>query len=63
MHISEESNTQQLAVQYVGERYNHVCVYDMNVNNVKLCIYIPPSLNFYQWNDFGESTTEKRSIL
>ncbi len=57
MHISEENlNTQQITLQCIEKRYESADVDDMNVNNVKLYLIIPPSLNFYQWNDFGKST-------
>ncbi len=61
MHISEELNTEQSAVQYVDERCSNVCVY--SVNDVKLHTCILPSWNFYEWNDVGESTTWRLCIL
>ncbi len=56
MSISVNLNTQQLVVQYDNKKHNNVCINDMDVDKGKLYILIPPSLSFYQWNDFGEST-------
>lgn len=62
MSISEESNTKQLVVKYDDSTSDTVCIYDVDVNNVKLQLYVPPSLNIYQWNDFGESNVLKQSF-
>ncbi len=56
MSISVNLNTQQLVVQYDNKKHKNVCINDMDVDKGKLYILIPPSLSFYQWNDFGEST-------
>lgn len=56
MDISEKLNTQQLALEYDNKTYNHVCSDNTNGDTAKLYILIPPSLIFYQWNDFGKSS-------
>ncbi len=63
MRISEELSTEESGVQYVDERYSNVCVCVRNVNNVKLDTCILPSWDFYQWNDFGKSTTWRLCIF
>jgi hypothetical protein len=62
MSISEESNTKQLVVKYDNSTSDTVYIDDVNINNVKLHIYVSTILNFYQWNDFGESNVLKQSF-
>jgi len=62
MYNSEELNTQQVALQRIDEAYTNACIYDVNANNIKLYSCVLPPLNFYQWNDLGESTHQVEII-
>ena len=53
MNISDESNTQQLALKYHDKTCNCLCIYDRNINNPQIYTIIPLPWGFYQWNDLG----------
>lgn len=58
MYTLEKLNSSQITLQLVAQRHNDAEFYDTDIDHVIIFSITLPCLNFYQWNDFGESNTE-----